>query len=182
MLNSKTDTAYPLYTMKKPFVPQMLPHDDVKWEPLIPLIGQANRALAHYDGVLYGVPNPAVLLSPLTTQEAVLSSKIEGTQATLGDVLKFEAGEEPKQESRRLDIQEIDNYRKALREAEHELQTRPFNLNLLLKLHSTLLDSVRGRDKGRGRFRTVQNWIGSHETSIEHAAYIPPKPEGGRLE
>jgi Fic family protein len=162
--------------MKKPYVPQRLPHDEVKWEPLIPLIGAANRALAHYDGVLYGVPNPAVLLSPLTTQEAVLSSRIEGTQATLGDVLKFEAGEEPKQESRRLDIQEIDNYRKALREAEHELQTRPFNLNLLLKLHSILLDSVRGRDKGRGRFRSVQNWIGSQETPLENAAYVPPEP------
>lgn len=162
--------------MKKPHVPQMLPHKDVEWEPLIPLIGQANRALAHYDGALYGVPNPAVLLSPLTTQEAVLSSKIEGTRATLGDVLKFEAGEEPKQESRRLDIQEIDNYRKALRAAEAELETRPFNLNLLLRLHSILLNSVRGRDKGRGQFRTIQNWIGEPGTPMEKAAYIPPEP------
>ena len=95
------------------------------------MIGQANQALAHYDGVLYGVPNPEVLLSPLTTQEAVLSSKIEGTQATLGDVLKFEAGEAPQQESRRLDIQEIGNYRQALRAAVGELETRPFNLNLV---------------------------------------------------
>lgn len=162
--------------MKKPFVPQPLPHDDVKWEPLIPLIGQANRALAQYDGILYGVPNPAVLLSPLTTQEAVLSSRIEGTQATLGDVLKFEAGEEPRLESRRLDVQEIVNYRRALWEAQSELESRPFNLNLLLKLHATLLDSVRGRDKGRGRFRTIQNWIGSNDTSMENAAYIPPEP------
>lgn len=176
MLNTNKDAASRLYSMKKPFVPQILPHTDVQWEPLIPLIGQANRALAHYDGVLYGVPNPAVLLSPLTTQEAVLSSRIEGTQATLGDVLKFEAGEEPKQESRRLDIQEIDNYRKALRVAVGELKTRPFNLNLLLQLHSVLLDSVRGRDKARGRFRTIQNWIGSHDTAIENAAYIPPEP------
>ena len=163
--------------MKKPFVPQKLPHDDVKWEPLIPLIGQANRALAHYDGILYGVPNPAVLLSPLTTQEAVLSSRIEGTQATLGDVLKFEAGEEPKLESRRLDIQEIVNYRQALKEAEQELKKRPFTLNLLLNLHSTLLDSVRGRDKGRGRFRTIQNWIGANDSLMENAAYIPPEPK-----
>src|SRR6266567_3875814 len=118
--------------MKKPFVPQMLPHKDVEWEPLIPLIGQANRALAHYDGVLYGVPNPSVLLSPLTTQEAVLSSRIEGTQATLGDVLKFEAGEKPEEEARRQDIQEIINYRRALAAAEQELKTRRFNLNLLL--------------------------------------------------
>lgn len=162
--------------MKKPFIPQRLPHDDVKWEPLIPLIGQANRALAHYDGVLYGVPNPRVLLAPLTTQEAVLSSRIEGTQATLGDVLKFEAGEEPVLESRRLDIQEVVNYSKALSEAERELKKRPFNLNLLLRMHSTLLNSVRGRDKGRGRFRTVQNWIAGHNDPIEHAAYIPPEP------
>jgi hypothetical protein len=64
----------------------------VAWERLIPLIGNANRSLARYDGVLYGVPNLEVMLSTLTTQEAVLSSKIEGTQATLGEVLKFEAG------------------------------------------------------------------------------------------
>lgn len=163
--------------MKPPFMPSMLPHQDVKWEPLIPLIGQANRALALYDGVLYGVPNPEVLLSPLTTQEAVLSSKIEGTQATLGDVLKFDAGETPHQESRRQDIQEIINYRGALREAERELKRRPFNLNLLLQLHSTLLDSVRGRDKGRGRFRTVQNWIAPPNTPIDQAAFVPPPPD-----
>src|SRR3984957_21040462 len=124
--------------MKKPFNPGFLPHKDIEWEPLIPLIGAANRALSHYDGGLYGVPNPAVLLSPLTTQEAVLSSRIEGTQATLGDVMRFEAGEEPAEQARTLDIQEILNYRNALRRAEEELNTRPFNLNLLLKLHSIL--------------------------------------------
>ena len=90
--------------MMQPFVPQQLPITDVDWESLIPLIGKANRALAHYDGVLMGVPNPNVLLSPLTTQEAVLSSRIEGTQATLGEVYRFEAGDEPTQESRRQDI------------------------------------------------------------------------------
>ena len=98
------------------------------------------------NGVLYGLRNPAVLLSPLTTQEAVLSSRIEGTQATLGDVLKFEAGEEPDQESRH---------------AETALTPRPFSLNLLLELHGLLSDSGRGVDKVRGRFRTVQNWIGT---------------------
>jgi Fic family protein len=160
----------------RPFKPPKLPLSEVKWEPLIPLIGRANRSLAHYDGVLYGVPNPDVLLSPLTTQEAVLSSKIEGTQATLGEVLKFEAGEEPEQESRRLDIQEIINYRRALRHAEVALKSRPFNLNLLLELHYILLDSVRGRNKGRGKFRTTQNWIGRPGTPIEQADFVPPDP------
>jgi len=122
------------------------------------------------------VPNAEVLLSPLTTQEAVLSSRIEGTQATLGEVLKFEAGEEPEHPSRRLDIHEIINYRQALKTAEEKLKTKPFNLNLLLELHSILLDSVRGRDKGRGQFRTIQNWIGAPGSTIDTAAYVPPEP------
>jgi len=159
----------------KPFQPQSLPLS-INWEALIPEIGAANRALAQYEGMLYGVPNPEVLLSPLTTQEAVLSSKIEGTQATLGEVLQFEAGAEPEEQSRRLDIKEILNYRSALRHAEAALQVRPFNLNLLLELHSILLDSVRGRNMGRGRFRTTQNWIGPAGAPIEQAEFVPPDP------
>lgn len=158
----------------KPFVPQGLPIQDISWERLIPLIGRSNRSLALYDGILYGVPNPDVLLSPLSTQEAVLSSRIEGTQATFGEVLKFEAGDEPAQASRRHDIQEIINYRKALRHAEAALKDRPFNLNLLLDLHAVLLDSVRGRDKARGQVRKTQNWIGAPGTPIEQADFVPP--------
>lgn len=162
-----------------PFIPQRLPINEVSWEPLIPLIGLANRRLAEYNGVLYSLSNPEILLSPLTTQEAVLSSRIEGTQATLGEVLKYEAGEEPIQESRRLDIQEIMNYRRALREAEEELKTRPFNLNLLLRLHSILLSSVRGRNKARGQFRDQQNWIGPPGSPMEEAQFVPPAPGEG---
>lgn len=163
-------------TAMEPFISQKLPITEVSWEPLIPLIGLANRRLAEYNGVLYSLPNPEILLSPLTTQEAVLSSRIEGTQATLGEVLKYEAGEEPAQESRRLDIQEIMNYRRALREAEEELKTRPFNLNLLLRLHSILLNSVRGRNKARGKFRDQQNWIGAPGSPMEEAQFVPPAP------
>lgn len=167
-----------------PFVPQPLPIREVDWEALIPLIGRANRSLALYDGVLMGVPNPEVLLSPLTTQEAVLSSRIEGTQATLGEVLKFEAGEDAEAPSRQIDIVEIINYRRALHHAEAALKEKPFNLNLLLALHDILLDSVRGRDKGRGRFRTIQNWIGAPGTPIEKADFVPPSPQrlGGALD
>lgn len=160
----------------KPIVPQRLPLSDVDWGAHITLVGQANRGLARYDGILYGVPNPEVLLSPLTTQEAVLSSRIEGTQATLGEVLKFQAGEEIAEESKRQDIQEITNYRQALRTAETALKKRPFNLNLLLELHAILLNSVRGRDKDRGRFRKIQNWIGAAGTPIEQATFVPPDP------
>jgi Fic family protein len=121
--------------------------------------------------------NPALLLSPLTTQEAVLSSRIEGTLATLGDVLKFEAGESPSLEERKTDIQEIMNYRRSLLVAEKSLKTKPFHLNLLKELHRILLDSVRGTNKAPGEFRRVQNWIGKPGTPIEQADYIPPAPD-----
>ena len=127
--------------------------------------------------MLYGLPNADVLLSPLTTREAVLSSKIEGTQATLGEVLKYEAGERTGAESRQVDIQEILNYRRALRLAEEELKTRPFDLNLLLTIHRILLDSVRGVNKARGEFRKIQNWIGAPGSTIEQAGYVPPAPD-----
>jgi Fic family protein len=160
----------------KPCVPDKLPINTINWKPLIPLIGASNRALAYFDGVLYGITNPDVLLSPLTTQEAVLSSRIEGTQATLGEVLKFEAGETPERESRRQDIKEIINYRTSMKMAETELQRRPFNLNLLKKLHAVLLTGVRGRDKARGQFRTTQNWVGLPGSKIENAQFVPPEP------
>lgn len=160
-----------------PFSPQFLPIQNIDWEGLIPLIGRANRALAHYEGILLNSPNPEILLAPMTTQEAVLSSRIEGTQATLGEVLKYEAGEEPPQESKRQDIHEIINYRRALLRAEEALKHRPFNLNLLLELHSILLDSVRGVNKGRGQFRREQNWIGAIGSKLEDAQFVPPAPE-----
>ncbi|MDD4874073.1 MAG: Fic/DOC family N-terminal domain-containing protein [Dehalococcoidales bacterium] len=161
----------------KPCIPDTLPIKAVNWEPLIPLIGKSNRELAYFNGILYGINNPDVLLSPLTTQEAVLSSRIEGTQATLGEVLKFEAGETPETESRRNDIDEIINYRQAMRMAENELQTRPFNLNLLKKLHRILLAGVRGSNKSRGEFRTTQNLIGLPGATLDNANFVPPIPQ-----
>jgi Fic family protein len=125
----------------------------------MPLAIEANTAVATLDGLYYGVPNPDVLLSPIATQEAVRSSKIEGTQADFEDILKFEAGEGPDDASLQADIQEVMNYRKALLHAGDLLRARPFGLNTLLELHSVLMDSVRGHNKGRGRFRTIQNWI-----------------------
>jgi Fic family protein len=161
----------------RPFIPQKLPITKIHWEGLIPLIGTANRSLAYYDGILQGITNPALLLSPLTTQEAVLSSKIEGTQATLGDVLKFEAGALPQKEERHNDIQEIMNYRRALATTENTLKTKPFHLNLLKEIHSILLKSVRGTNKSPGEFRKIQNWIGRPGTPIEEAEFIPPPPQ-----
>lgn len=159
-----------------PFEAEKLPIAGIAWETHVEALGKANRAISKYDGLLYSIPNPEVLLSPLLRQEAVLSSKIEGTQASFEDVLKFEAGEDVQDIEKRHDIAEIMNYRSALLLAEEAIREKPFNLNLLLRMHDVLLNSVRGRDKARGRFRTTQNWIGPPGCQTEEALFIPPSP------
>ncbi len=159
----------------KPYVPQHLPLEMIDWADHVSLIGEANAALARYDGLLSSIVNPAVLLSPLTTQEAVLSSRIEGTQATLEEVLEYEVDPAEKIDPvKRADIQEIINYRMAMRHAVEEMGKRPLCLNLLRELHRILLDSVRGRNKAPGEFRRIQNYIGPPGCSIEEATFVPP--------
>ena len=160
----------------KPHIPEKLPLKSLNWMKFIHLIGKANFELARYEGILQGINNPSLFLSPLTTQEAVLSSKIEGTEATLEEVLEYEAL--PRKGGKKIeDIQEIINYRQAMLYAVSYLRTHPINLNLCRKIHYGLLDSVRGRDKARGEFRKTQNWIGKHGSAIEQATYMPPPPD-----
>ena len=158
-----------------PYQPDALPLEELDYRELLRLVGEANAALARYDGLLQGIPNPAVMLSPLTTQEAVLSSKIEGTQATMDEVLEQEAGLS-RQRSKVEDIQEISNYRSAMFQANEHLQDYPIRLGLIRELHRTLLSSVRGKDKTPGEFRLDQNWIGAEGCSIEQASFVPPSP------
>lgn len=159
----------------KPYQPDALPLSNLDYRLLLPLVGKANAELARYDGLLQGIPNPAVMLSPLTTQEAVLSSRIEGTQATVDEVLEHEAGL-LKEGEKSLDIQEISNYRKALFEARSYLAEYPIRLSFILSLHKILLNSVRGENKSPGEFRRDQNWIGSYGCTIEEASFVPPSP------
>jgi Fic family protein len=135
----------------KPYQPNNLPLQDLDYRLLFGLVGDANAELARYDGLLQGIPNPAVMLSPLTTQEAVLSSKIEGTQATVDEVLEQEAGL-IKEGEKFKDIQEISNYRSALFQGNEHLQTYPIKLSFIRELHRILLNSVRGQDKTLGEF------------------------------
>lgn len=163
--------------MQQPFTPNNLPLENLRLEGMITDIGKANREIAAFGGLLFGMPNPYVLLSPLTSQEAVLSSKIEGTQASLQEMLKYEAGDTHVNQIKEGDIQEILNYRKAMGLAVEKLQVKPITLNLLKELHATLLDGVRGRNMRRGEFRRNQNYIGRPGSSIEEANYVPPAPE-----
>ena len=149
------------------------PEDRIDWPVLIPALGPAVAALARYDGVLGAVPNPRILLSPLTTQEAVLSSRIEGTQATMSDVLEFEAGQEAESPQRRADIQEVINYRTALEEAEQMLETLPLCQRVVRAAHRTLLSGVRGENKAPGEYRRVPNWIGPPGCTVEQASFVP---------
>lgn len=160
----------------EPYIPQKLPLDSLQWDKFITLIGEASSELGRYDGTLQAMINPLVLLSPLTIQEAVLSSKIEGTETTLEQVMEHRALPRVK-DAKTEDIQEVINYQQALLYAEDSLKTKPISLNLIKEIHYRLLDSVRGRDKARGEFRKIQNFIGKHGAPLEQASYVPPPPE-----
>ena len=151
------------------------PPGDLDWGMIVPLIGPANAAVARYDGLLEAIPNASVLLSPLTTQEAVLSSRIEGTQATMGEVLEFEASEAGKLVSpeKRNDIQEILNYRRAMRHAMKMLENLPLSQRVILETHAVLMDSVRGHGKSPGAYRKIPNWIGPAGCTIDQARFVP---------
>ena len=156
-----------------PYKPDKLPIEDIEWGKLIDLMGRANRFVARYDGLLQSVVNPEVLLSPLRTKEAVLSSKIEGTQATLVEVMEFEADHKTN-ESKRGDIDEIINYRISLLEGRRKMKDKPLTLNMIKNLHKILMSGVRGENKDPGNFRRNQNWIGPPGSTVENARFVPP--------
>lgn len=156
------------------FIPPKLP-PKIDYTNLIKEIGQAHNNLGKLNGLLINIPNPGLLTTPLLTKEAVLSSRIEGTQATLEDVFKYEAEEKISEEGEiEKDVREIINYRKAMSLAIDELKNRPIGENLIKKIHFHLLSSARGANKDRGNLRRIQVYIGAPGTPIEEATYIPP--------
>lgn len=159
---------------KKPFIPQKLPIK-IDYSSLIGHITKAHRAIASLNSLLNQLPNPELLGRTMQTKEAVLSSKIEGTQATFNEVLEFEAQDKKKDDSeRKRDIHEIINYREALELGIKNLKTTPLAENLIKKLHSILLRSGRGQNKAPGQFRKAQVYIGRPGASIEYANFVPP--------
>ena len=157
----------------EPYRPQTLPLHDLDWSELIDLLGKANRSIALYDGLLQSIIHPDVLLTPMRTQEAVFSSKIEGTQATLEDVLEYEA-EALVADYKKGDVQEVLNYRHALMAGRELMKERPLSLNLIKAMHALLLQGVRGGGKDPGEFRRIQNWIGKPGSTLNQARFVPP--------
>ncbi len=156
------------------FTPHSLPPEvPLSW-PLVRVLSDADRAVSELAGVARNLPNPHLLINPFLRREAVLSSRIEGTQASLSDLFVFEASERT-EAPQSDDIEEVVNYIRALEYGLHYIrQGRRISLALLKEMHETLLRDVRGQDKSPGQFRTKQNWIAEGSRRLEHARFVPP--------
>ncbi len=157
------------------FVPNPLP-PEVQWGPkLILALSDADRALGRLAGEGSKLPNPHVLIRPFIAREAVLSSRIEGTQATLGEILAVQAGAVVERSPD--DLREVSNYVVALDYGIKRLENLPLSLRLIRELHEHLMAGVRGDHATPGEFRRTQNWIGTPGCTLATASYVPPPPD-----
>ncbi len=136
----------------------------------------ADQAVGRLDGIAEIIPNANLFVTMYVRKEAVLSSSIEGTQASLADVLQDEAGIAAPTEARAHDVAEVRNYVRALDAGLAKLSSIPLSLRLLKEIHKELLQGVRGKDKTPGEFRRSQNRIGPAGCTLDTAAFIPPPP------
>jgi Fic family protein len=158
------------------FIPESLPPDPpvILDSEMIDLLSRADRNLGRLDGMTLTLPNPDMFVFMYVRKEAVLSSQIEGTQASLIDVLEYEndiqGAKNPK------DLEEVVNYISAMNTGLERLQHLPLSLRLIKEIHLALMRGVRGNEKSPGEFRTSQNWIGPPGCSLAQATYVPPPP------
>jgi len=158
------------------FLPAPLP-PDVTWSAgLVSLLAEAERALARLAAVGAAFPEPYILVRPFVRREAVLSSRIEGTRASLADVYAYEAGQTSFL-APGSDAREVHNYVRALDYGLERLQTLPVSLRLIREIHTRLMENVRGGAWTPGEFRRSQNWIGPADATLETATYVPPPVE-----
>lgn len=158
------------------FIPHPLPPPDLVFdEGILYLLSRADGALARLDGVTQVLPNPDLFVAMYIKKEALLSSQIEGTQASLQGVLEFEAHIRPRDDIN--EIQEVLNYIKALHHGIEKLGFSPLSLDLMNEIHRFLIQGTRGSHKLPGRLRHVQNWIGVPGGTIQDAVFVPPPPD-----
>jgi Fic family protein len=156
------------------FVPSPLP-PALEWTPsLVRSLSDADRAVGKLAGEGARLPNPHLLIRPFLRREAVLSSRIEGTQATLGELLAAEAGAAVERSP--ADLREVANYVAALEYGVKRLADLPLSLRLVKELHAHLMEGVRGNTAQPGEFRRTQNWIGPQGCTLANATYVPPPP------
>lgn len=166
----KTDRGYWAY------LPNPLPPAITYNKELINLLSKADRILGNLSGIGTQLPNPDLLITPYVKREAVLSSKIEGTQASLSDLFYFEAAgkEEREKEVKTTDILEVVNYVKAMNYGLNRLKELPLCLRLIREIHKELMHKVRGNHLTPGEFRRSQNWIGPAGCTLNDASFVPP--------
>jgi Fic family protein len=155
------------------FVPDDLP-PSVSWTPeLLLTLSDADRALGELAGLGRNLPNPRLLIRPFMNREAVLSSRIEGTQANVTDLYAFEAGHQITTHTY-ADVQEVSNYVRALEYGLERIKELPISLRLIREIHAILMRGVRGGHAAPGEFRKTQNWIGTKGCAIDAARFVPP--------
>ncbi len=136
------------------------------------LLSEADRALGRLEGSIQTLPNPDLFILMYVRKEAVLSSQIEGTQASINDLLKAEA--EVFDPSTPKDVDEVLNYVKAMNHGLSRLSDLPLSVRLIREIHQKLLEGVRGRNLQPGELRESQNWIGPQGSSLMSATFVPP--------
>jgi Fic family protein len=156
------------------FMPKPLPPDPplVFDRDLQSALSEADRSLARLDGVAAVLPNPELFIAMYVKKEALLSSQIEGTQASLQGILEFEADGIPRDDIN--EIKEVINYVKAMDHGLARLKDFPFSSRLFREIHALLLAGVRGRTKTPGEYRCSQNWIGGAGAPLAEAVFVPP--------
>jgi Fic family protein len=159
------------------FVPAALPPKLAYGPRLVAALSEADRALGELAGLGRTLPNPYLLTRPFLRREAVLSSRIEGTRASLVDLFAFEA-EPPffSEPERQDDVREVRNYVRALEHGIGRLGELPISQRLLREMHAVLMEGVRGEQRDPGEFRRMLNWIGPPGARLEEATYLPPPP------
>ena len=156
------------------FVPAPLP-PPLAWEQELTInLSSADRAVGRLAGEGRRLPNPHILMRPFVRKEAVLSSRIEGTQATLGELLAAEAGAVVERSP--ADLREVGNYVTALEYGLERLDTLPMSLRLVREMHERLMRGVRGGVATPGEFRRSQNWMGPPGCTLDTATHVPPPP------
>jgi len=156
------------------FLPDPPPRE-LAWPPnLVRALSDADRMIGRLAGEGRRLPNPHLLIRPFVRREAVLSSRIEGTQATLGELLAAEAGAAVERSP--ADLREVANYVVALEYGIKRLKKLPLSLRLVREVHAKLMAGVRGDYATPGEFRRSQNWIGPPGCTLANAVYVPPPP------
>lgn len=156
------------------FLPNALPPDPpiVYDNELLDLLSKADRSLGRLDGSTGMLPNPDLFVLMYVRKEAVLSSQIEGTQASLVDILEYEADQAARTD--RIDIEEVINYVDAMNYGLRRLRDLPVSMRLIREIHERLMAGVRGGERNPGELRRTQNWIGPAGAPIGDAVFVPP--------